>query len=99
MEAAIGSDVSLSFVSGRRLGFKRPQLRTYAAAGVLSAMAPGLALGLNSNVPLMACRDAVEVLFAELQKGFWTISPPAPCTLPRGNRNRRGYGENTVPAL
>lgn len=42
---------------------------------VIEAVACDLSLGLDCNVSLMACREAVGVLFSELRKHSWTISP------------------------
>ena len=41
-------------------------------------VAHDLSLGLDCSVPLMACREAVEVLFLELEGDSWSICPPEP---------------------
>ena len=62
----------------------------------LLRLAHNLSLGLDCNVPLMAYKEAVELLFSELQKGCWKISPPVPRTPRLESRGRHGYGENTL---
>lgn len=45
---------------------------------VLGRVAHDLSLGLDCNVPLMACKEAVGLLFSEMRKESWLIQPPAP---------------------
>ena len=43
---------------------------------VVAAVARDLSLGLDCNVSLMACEEAIEVLFRELRELGWRIQPP-----------------------
>ncbi len=44
---------------------------------VIEAVAGHLSLGLDCNVNLMACREAVAELFSALERDSWVLSPPA----------------------
>ena len=47
---------------------------------VLLELARDLSLGLDENVPLMACREAVDVLFSALRRDGWSFGLPEPDT-------------------
>lgn len=44
---------------------------------ILLKFAHRLELGLDCNVQLMACEEAVASLLGELKRDSWTICPPA----------------------
>ena len=46
------------------------------AEAILLRFARSLDLGLDCNVPLMVCEEAVVSLLGELRESSWTISPP-----------------------
>ena len=43
---------------------------------IIGKVARDLSLGLDCNVPVMACEEAVALLFSELRKDAWLIVPP-----------------------
>ena len=68
----------------------KPEIGQVGVAGVARSLADliseetilevarDLSLGLDCNVPLMACREAAEVLFSALERDSWSICPPEP---------------------